>query len=156
VIKLSAAFIAALAALSLTACNPADEPTAVQPAKTGAAASGKGAPKTVPIKLAAKRATADKSVLSQGGALSCARVTVTNRSTKNVEVNPLYFSLTDSGGTKHGLDSALGEYEGQIDTTTLAPDEKATGLVCGKGKWTPKVVALTNELFTEAARAEVA
>lgn len=153
-----AAVAGALTVLALSACDPvAEEPTAVQPAEQkGAAGDKSSAAKVVPIKLTAKRATAERSVLSDGGALSCVRVTVANQSRKNVEVNPLYFSLTDSGGTKHDASQALADYEGQIDTTTLAPKEKATGLVCGKGKWAPKVVAMTNPLFSEAARAEVA
>lgn len=109
----------------------------------------------MPIKLRAKRATAARSILSDGGAMSCVRVTVTNQSKKSLPVNPLYFSITDTGGTKHDTSSALGDYEGQIDTMTLAPGENAKGLVCAKGKFTPKVLAMTNELFSDAARAEV-
>jgi flagellar hook assembly protein FlgD len=90
------------------------------------------------------------------GALSCVKVTVTNQRKGNLAVNPLYFSITDSSGEKHESSDALGEYEGQIDTTTLAPGEKAKGLVCGKGKFTPAVVAMTDELLQEQARAEVA
>ncbi|MDI3341964.1 MAG: DUF4352 domain-containing protein [Sphaerobacter sp.] len=150
-----------LALLGVTGCEaPADEPTAVQPAESGGKDSKDGKssePKTtdVPIKLVARRAKADASVLSSGGALSCVRVTVTNQSKKNVEVNPLYFSITDTSGTKHDVGEALAEYEGQIPTTTLAPGENAKGLVCGKGRFTPKQVAMTNPLFSEAARAEV-
>jgi hypothetical protein len=32
----------------------------------------------------------------------------------------------------------------------------AKGLVCGRGKFTPKVIAMTDELLQEQARAEVA
>ncbi|WP_329254595.1 DUF4352 domain-containing protein [Actinoallomurus sp. NBC_01490] len=104
----------------------------------------------------AKRAKASKSVLSSGHPLSCVKVMVVNQTKKKLEVNPLYFSLTDTGGTKHDVSDALGQYEHEIGTTTLAPREKATGLVCGEGRFTPKVVAMTNPLFSEAARAEVA
>lgn len=131
-------------------CTPADQPVAVQSPGAGSASA-----KPVPIRLEAKRAVAKRSVISSGGALSCAKVTVTNQSKKNVEINPLYFSLTDTTGAKHSTDDALGEAEGQIDTTTLAPGEHVTGLVCGKGKWTPKVVTMTNPLFDTAARAVV-
>jgi Domain of unknown function (DUF4352) len=149
--------VAALAAAALTACAPVDTsaPTPVQPASPNKTGQTTTAKKTVPIKLTAKRATAARSVLSDGAALSCVRVTVTNQSKKNLEVNPLYFSLTDTGGTKRESSSALGDYEGQIDTTTLAPGENAKGLVCAKGHFTPKIVAMTNELLSEAARAEV-
>jgi hypothetical protein len=145
----------ALTALTAAGCAlPEEKPTAVQPAEK-ASGKAKAKAKVTPIKLQAKRAKAKSSVLSTGGTLSCARVVVTNQSKKNVEVNPLYFSLTDTGGTKHDTTEALAEYEGQVPTTTLAPGENAKGLVCAKGKFTPKIVAMTNPLFSEAARAEV-
>lgn len=150
---------AAVAVLALAACDPAagTTPETQTSAKAGAKATGKGKAKAVPIKLVAKRATAKKSVLSEGGALSCVKVTVTNQQAKKpLEVNPLYFSITDTKGVKHTLDDAMGEYEGAIDATTLAAGEKAVGLICGKGHFVPKVIAMTNPLFSEAARAEVA
>lgn len=140
-------------------CNLEQDPVAVQPADPGKSAGKSGAAskgKTVPIKLTAKRARATKSVLSDGGPLSCVKVTVTNQTKKQLEVNPLYFSIVDTGNTKHDTASALAEYEGQIPTTTLAPREKATGLVCAKGNFRPKIVAMTSPLFSEAARAQVA
>lgn len=142
-------------ALTLTGCNTATDPTPVQKAAPGKAGAGAAKKKAPPVKLTAKRAKAARSVLSDGGALSCVRVTVTNRTKKNLEINPLYFSITDTHGTKHDTSGALGDYEGQIDTTTLAPGENAKGVVCAKGKFTPRVVAMTNALFSEAARAEV-
>ncbi|MBO2460617.1 DUF4352 domain-containing protein [Actinomadura violacea] len=153
------AAIACAAGLALTACDPAagTTPETQTSAKAGAKTSGKPkAAKAVPIKLVAKRAVARKSVLSQGGALSCVKVTVTNQAKKPLEVNPLYFSITDTKGVKHTPDDAMGEYDGEIDTTTLAAREKAVGMVCGKGHFVPKVLAMTNPLFSEAARAEVA
>ncbi|MUN41421.1 DUF4352 domain-containing protein [Actinomadura litoris] len=150
--------VAAALVFGATACDPAaQDPVAVQSTESGKGATGKGKPKSaVPIKLVAKRATATKSVLSSGGALTCVKVTVTNQGKKQLEVNPLYFSITDTGGTKHSTDQVMGEYENAIDTTQLAPGEKATGMVCGKGRFTPKTVAMTNALFSEAARAQVA
>ncbi|MGI5326323.1 DUF4352 domain-containing protein [Actinomadura nitritigenes] len=147
------------AVLALAACDPAagTTPETQTSGKSSVHATGKGkAAKRVPIKLVVKRATARKSVLSQGGALSCVKVTVTNQTKKPLEVNPLYFSITDTKGVKHTPDDAMGEYEGEIDATTLAAGEKAVGMVCGKGHFTPKVLAMTNPLFSEAARAEVA
>lgn len=148
--------ITAFTVISLGACAPVDnsaDPVPVQAASPDKAAAAKK--KTPPIKLVAKRAKAAKSILSDGSALSCVRVTVTNHSKKNLEVNPLYFSITDTTGTKHEVSDALADYEGQIDTTTLAPGENAKGMVCGKGKFTPKILAMTNELLSEATRAEV-
>lgn len=140
-------------------CDIEQDPVAVQssdPGKPAGKSGGAAKGKTFPIKLTAKRAHASKSVLSDGDALSCVKVTVTNQTKKQLEVNPLYFSITDTGGTKHDSSTALGEYEGQIDTMQLAPGEKATGLVCAKGDFRPKVVSMTNPLFDEAARAQVA
>lgn len=140
-------------------CNLEEDPVAVQsagPGKSAGKSGAEGKAEKFPIKLTAKRATAKRSVLSDGGALSCVKVTVTNQTKKQLEVNPLYFSITDTKKTKHDTTTALGDYEGQIATTELAPGEKATGLVCAKGRFRPKIVAMTNPLFDEAARAEVA
>lgn len=145
-----------LALLGVTGCEvPADEPVAVQSAEPGKKGGESKAPKPTPIKLQARRAKASASVLSDGSALSCVKITVTNQTSKQLEVNPLYFSIIDATGEKHDSSDALGDYEGQIATTELAPKEKVTGMVCGKGKFTPKQVAMTNPLFDEAARAEV-
>lgn len=146
-------------AMLTAGCNLGQDPITVQsagPGKSAGKSDDAAGKKTFPIKLTARRAHASKSVLSDGGALSCVKVTVTNQTKKQLEVNPLYFSITDTHDTKHDSSSALGEYEGQIDTTSLAPGEKATGLVCAKGSFRPKVVAMTNPLFSEAARAQVA
>ncbi|RKS79488.1 uncharacterized protein DUF4352 [Actinomadura pelletieri DSM 43383] len=152
--------IGLVAVAVLTAgCELEQEPVAVQSEGSGkpeGAGGGTTKAKTFPIKLTAKRARAKRSVLSDGGPLSCVKVTVTNQTKKQLEVNPLYFSLTDTDNTKHDSGSALGDYEDQIPTTSLAPKEKATGLVCAKGKFQPKIVAMTNPLFAEAARAKVA
>lgn len=140
-------------------CNLNQDPVTVQaadPGKSAAKSGGAAGKKVFPIKLTARRAHAAKSVLSDGGALSCVKVTVTNQTKKQLDINPLYFSITDTDNTKHDSTSALGQYEGQIDTTSLAPGEKATGVVCAKGNFRPKIVAMTNPLFSEAARAQVA
>jgi hypothetical protein len=146
--------VVAAAAVALAGCGAETDPAPVQPASPGGKTSA-AKKRTTPIRLVARRATAARSVLSDGSALSCVRVTVTNRTKKQLQVNPLYFSITDTHGTKHDSSSALGDYEGQIDTTTLAPGENAKGVVCAKGKFVPKIVAMTNPLFAEAARAEV-
>ncbi|MCO5973758.1 DUF4352 domain-containing protein [Actinoallomurus soli] len=146
-------------AILTTGCNLDQDPVTVQSADPGkpAGKSGSATRKmTFPIKLTARWAHADKSILSDGSALSCVKVTVTNQTKKQLDVNPLYFSITDTRNTKHDSSSALGRYEGQIDTTSLAPGEKATGMVCAKGNFRPKVIAMTNPLFSEAARAQVA
>lgn len=156
--KRIAVIVAAFLALALTGCEvPEEDPTPVQPAEKHAAAKGAESKKAKPpIGLSAKRTTAKRSILSDGGALSCVKVTVRNQSKKVVNVNPLYFAITDTGGTKHDASSALGEYENQIETMEIAPGEKATGTVCAAGKFQPKTVSMTNELLSTAARAAVA
>ena len=134
----------------VTACTT-QEPVNVQPADQGE----EGTSESVPVELSAKRAKAKKSVLSTGAALSCVRVTVTNRTEDNLEVNPLYFSITGANGTKHESSTALGEYENEIATTTLAPDENAKGVVCARGDFRPKIVAMADPFMSEMARAEV-
>ena len=108
-----------------------------------------------PIGLKARATTAQPSVLSSGGPLTCVAVTVTNNSKKKIAVNPLYFAITGTDGTKRDAATALGEYEGQIDTMDLAPGENAKGKVCVKGKFKPAQVSMTNELLSTAARAKV-
>lgn len=147
--------ILAMAGALLTgACAVPAEPTPVQPAEKGAA-EGKSKKAKAPIGLAAKRTKARPTMLADGGPMSCVRVTVTNRSKKVVEVNPLYFSLTGTDGVKRDTAMTLGSYEGQVPTTSLAPGEKAKGVVCASGKFKPKTISMTNELFSTAARAEV-
>jgi hypothetical protein len=84
------------------------------------------------------------------------KVTVNNQRKGQLAVNPLYFSITDTKGEKHDVAEAMGDYEGQVPTTSLAPGEKASGAVCARGDFTPKIVAMTDELLQEQARAEVA
>src|SRR5512139_3221215 len=125
-----------LTALALTACAaPADEPTAVQPAESGAASESPPTPEAPPVKLAAVKVKAKASVLGGTSPLSCVKVTVTNGTDDVLLVNPYYFALTDTTGVKHATDDVLGEYEDQIPDTKLSPGEKAVGVVCGKGRW---------------------
>ncbi|MFI0350445.1 DUF4352 domain-containing protein [Actinomadura sp. 9N407] len=155
--RLITATVALLAAFTLTACEvPAEEPVAVQPAdKKGGDKKSATPAKKVPVKIAAKRTTAKTTILSSGGSLSCVKVTILNQRKGNLAVNPLYFSLVDTKGEKHDASEALAEYEGQVPTTNLAPGEKVRGTVCAKGKFVPKIVAMTDELLQEQARAEV-
>ena len=155
--NLLAAAAILLGLATATACEPvAEDPAPVQGADAGGKTSGSPSKKAKPpIGLKAKRVTAERSVLSDGGALSCVKVTVTNQRRKVVNVNPLYFAITDTSGTKHDASEALADYEGQIATTDLAPGEKATGVVCGKGKFTPKTISMTDELLSTTARATV-
>lgn len=157
--KKLAAIIAVLIGLTLAGCAmPAEDAPPVQgaDAKAGSSTESGKAARSAPIKLSAKRTTPTRSILDDGGPLSCVKVTVTNRTKKVLHVNPLYFSITDTGGTKHDTSSAMGNYEHQVHDTKLAPGENAKGVICAEGKFTPKTVSMTNELFDTAARAAVA
>ncbi|MEV4683600.1 DUF4352 domain-containing protein [Streptomyces kurssanovii] len=80
-------------------------------------------------------------------------VTITNNSDEKIDVNPLYFSITATDGSKHNAE--LGEDENQMDTMDLAPGEKATGVITGKGAFTPMYVTYTDGLFGDDVRGDV-
>lgn len=48
-----------------------------------------------------------------------------------MEVNPLYFAITDTNGTRHTF--VLAADENQSDTVDLAPGENVSGTVTVKG-----------------------
>lgn len=149
----------ALAALTLVGCQAADEkPAPVQPADAGTAAKVPAAKKATasPIKIQAVKTRFRPSVLHSGGSFTSVKVTITNNTKSNLEINPLYFAITDSGGTKHDSSTGLGEDDQQIATIKLAPGEKATGSICAEGKFTPKTVSFTKDGFGDEARAAVA
>ncbi|MFI7357298.1 DUF4352 domain-containing protein [Streptomyces avidinii] len=96
------------------------------------------------------------------GALSCdsrksqytsVSVTITNNSSKPIDVNPLYFAITDTNGTKHMAE--LGADEDQIATVELAPGENVSGAITGKGAFTAKTVTYTDGLIGKGVRADV-
>ncbi|GGQ48549.1 hypothetical protein GCM10010250_19850 [Streptomyces althioticus] len=106
-----------------------------------------------PVKVTAERAEFSKSILADGSDYTSVRVTVVNDGDDEVSVNPLYFTITDTGGTKHTAE--LGVDEEQIDTVDLAPGENVSGTVTGKGTFTPKYVTYTDGLLGDPMRADV-
>jgi uncharacterized protein DUF4352 len=143
------------ALLALSACTlPSEEPTAVQPAEVESGSPAESKKAAPPIKLTAKKIAYQKDEYPvSDGPFTCARVVVTNNSQKNVEVNPYYFAVTGTDGEKRNAESGVAK--GEFDSLTLAPGEKASGTVCTETSSPPKTVTFTNELFDEAARAEV-
>ncbi|MFI1400736.1 DUF4352 domain-containing protein [Streptomyces sp. NPDC020681] len=124
------------------------------PAQEGADAPAEPKPAAqVPVKVTAKKTDFKPSVLHDGGAYTSVQVTVTNNSKKPIDVNPLYFAITDSGGTKHTAE--LGVDENQMDTTELAPGENLIGVITGKGTFSPKYVTYTDGLIGDAVRGDV-
>jgi hypothetical protein len=110
-------------------------------------------PAPAPVKVTAKKTGFSKSILAQDRNYTSVLVTVTNNSDDKVDVNPLYFTVTDTGGTKHTAE--LGVDEKQIDTVDLAPGENITGTITGKGTFTPKYVTYTDGLLGDSLRADV-
>ncbi|MCM2514249.1 DUF4352 domain-containing protein [Streptomyces griseoincarnatus] len=106
-----------------------------------------------PVKVTAERAEFSKSILADGSDYTSVRVTVVNDGDDEVSVNPLYFTITDSDGTKHTVE--LGVDEEQIDTVDLAPGENISGTVTGKGIFTPKYVTYTDGLLGDPVRVDV-
>ncbi|MCX4539701.1 DUF4352 domain-containing protein [Streptomyces sp. NBC_01565] len=127
--------------------------SASQPAK-GPGQQAPAAPeKKAAVSVAAEKAEFKKSVLADGDGYTSVAVTVTNNSSKPINVNPLYFTITDTSGTKHVVE--LGAAEDQIDTVELAPGENVTGAVTGKGTFTPKTVTYTDGLIGKGVRTDV-
>ncbi|MDT3725122.1 DUF4352 domain-containing protein [Streptomyces sp. DSM 41972] len=106
-----------------------------------------------PVKVTAERAEFSKSILADGSDYTSVRVTVVNDGDDEVSVNPLYFTITDTDGTKHTAE--LGVDEEQIDTVDLAPGENISGTVTGKGTFTPKYVTYTDGLLGDPMRVNV-
>ncbi|MFF4576122.1 DUF4352 domain-containing protein [Streptomyces sp. NPDC001410] len=106
-----------------------------------------------PVKVTAKNTAFTKTVLADGSAYTSVLVTVTNSGDDSISVNPLYFTITDTNGTKHGAELAADDK--QIDTVDLAPGENISGTITGKGKFTPKYVTYTDGLLGDPLRVNV-
>ncbi|MFD1832131.1 DUF4352 domain-containing protein [Streptomyces desertarenae] len=106
-----------------------------------------------PIRVTAQATGFRPTVLARGQHTSVL-VTVVNNGAEKVAVNPLYFEVTGSDGTKYDVELAADER--QIDTVELARGEKATGTVTVRGAVEPASVAFTNGPFGETVTAGVA
>lgn len=106
-----------------------------------------------PVKITAKKAAFAKSILAESSDYTSVRVTVTNNSDETISVNPLYFTTTDTDGTKHT--HQLAADKNQIETVDLAPGENVSGVVTSKGKFTPKYVTYTDGLLGDPVRVDV-
>ncbi|MFF4100123.1 DUF4352 domain-containing protein [Streptomyces sp. NPDC001903] len=128
-------------ATAVTAKAPDSKPSSAAPEKKAA------------VEVVAKKAEFKKSIIAQGEDYTSVSVTITNNSSKPINVNPLYFAITDTNGTKHTAE--LGADEDQIATMELAPGENTTGAITGKGAFTAKTVTYTDGLIGKAVRADV-
>ncbi|MFJ7070172.1 DUF4352 domain-containing protein [Streptomyces sp. NPDC101115] len=106
-----------------------------------------------PVKVTAKKTKFAPSILHDGGAYTSVTVTLTNSGDKQISTNPLNFTITDTDGTKHHAE--LGVDENQMDLMELAKGEKATGVITGKGKFTPAYVTYTESWFDDGVRGDV-
>ncbi|MEU5251106.1 DUF4352 domain-containing protein [Streptomyces longwoodensis] len=105
------------------------------------------------VTLKARKTSFSKSILASDAAYTSVLVTLTNNGDEPLDVNPLFFSITDTDGTKHTHELAVDEQ--QIDTVTLAPGENISGTVTGKATFTPKYVTFTNGFLGDSYRANV-
>lgn len=126
---------------------PAAQPSAKAPAKKEEPASDS------PVKVVAKKTEFEPSVLHDGSKYTSVKVTITNNGKKKIDINPLYLTITDTNGSKHTAE--LGVDENQIDTVDLLPGENITGVITGKGAFTPAYVTYTPGLFGEPVRGNV-
>lgn len=131
--------------------TPTTEASAPAPAKKPKAPAEPA--KDAPVKVAAQKTKFTPGVLHDGGAYTSVTVTITNNSGKTIDINPLYFAITGTDGSKHTAE--LGMDENQMDTVDLAPGENITGVITGKGDFTPKYVTYTDGLFGDGIRGNV-
>jgi cytoskeletal protein RodZ len=134
------------------ASSPADDKPAEEATQKAAEEPSKKAPEPA-VKVTAKKTKFAGSILAEGSNYTSVLITVTNNSDETVDVNPLYFSITGTDGTKRTAELAVDE--NQIDTVDLAPGENISGTVTGKGKFTPKYVTYTDGILGDPMRADV-
>ncbi|CAL9499717.1 hypothetical protein SUDANB6_03419 [Streptomyces sp. enrichment culture] len=128
--------------------------TKEEPAREeGDSGPAEGAQAQGPVEVTARKTAFAKTILADGTDYTSVLVTVTNNGGEQVDVNPLYFTITDTDGTKHTAELAVDE--NQIDTVKLASGENVSGTVTGKGTFTPKYVTFTDGLFGDPVRVDV-
>ncbi|MFD5573476.1 DUF4352 domain-containing protein [Streptomyces cadmiisoli] len=110
-------------------------------------------PADAPVAITANKTAFAKTLLADGSNYTSVSITVTNNSDEQIDVNPLYFTITDTDGTKHTAELAVDE--NQIDTVDLAPGENISGSITGKGNFTPKYVTYTDGFLGDSIRADV-
>ncbi|MFI9467592.1 DUF4352 domain-containing protein [Streptomyces sp. NPDC052492] len=119
----------------------------------GKASTKEGSARSGPVRITAEHTEFSRTVLADGSGYTSVLITVVNNGDDEVSVNPLYFTITDTRGTKHTAE--LGVDEKQIDAVELAPGENISGTVTGKGGFTPKYVTYTDGLLGDPVRVNV-
>ncbi|MBD3544477.1 DUF4352 domain-containing protein [Streptomyces sp. JV180] len=109
--------------------------------------------KKAPVTVTGKQVDFKKSILAQDDNYTSVQVTITNNSKNDLDINPLYVTITDTDGSKHTAE--LGVDEDQLDTVKLSPGENVTGTITGKGKFNAKYVTYTDGLIGDSVRGNV-
>ncbi|MFJ8587744.1 DUF4352 domain-containing protein [Streptomyces sp. NPDC093595] len=128
-------------------------PGAPAPERTAAPSAEPEAAQDAPVRVTARKTSFTPGVLHDGGPYTSVSVTVTNNGGEPIDVNPLYFTITDTSGGKHTAELAVDER--QMDTVDLAPGENITGVITGKGSFTPRYVTFVEGLFGDGVRGDV-
>lgn len=149
--------IAAFSTIGDSSSN-ASRPTPAASTQAPAAAPPEATPAKEPatepaLKIEAKKTPFTRGILAAPGAHTSVRVTVINSTDETVSVNPLYFTITATDGMKYTHELAADEH--QLDAVELAPGEKTTGVVTGKGTFAPAYVTFTDGLFGDPVRVKV-
>jgi hypothetical protein len=108
---------------------------------------------TSSVTLKARKTAFSKSILASDGDYTSVLVTLTNKGDEPLDVNPLFFTITDTDGTKHTHELAADDR--QIDTVKLAPGENVSGTITGRTTFTPKYVTYTDGFVGDSYRANV-
>ncbi|WP_098025390.1 DUF4352 domain-containing protein [Streptomyces sp. st115] len=106
-----------------------------------------------PVTVTAKAIAFEKSVLAQVDDYTSVQITITNNSKNDIDVNPLYVTITDTDGSKHTAE--LGVSEDELGAVRLAPGENVTGTVTGRGTFDAKYVTYTDGLLGDSVRGDV-
>lgn len=129
----------------------AEEPAAEEPGQE--APAEEEAASDAPVKVTAEKTAFAKSILAEGSDYTSVLVTISNDGDEPIDVNPLYFTITDTKGSKHTAELAVDE--NQMDTVDLAPGENISGTITGKGTFTPEYVTYTDGLLGDPVRGDV-
>lgn len=111
------------------------------------------AKKESPIKLSGEVVPFEAGPLASGDKYVAVKVTVVNDTDQSLSVNPLYFTMTDTNGTKHPVE--LGAMSDSLHHIDLAPGENTSGVITSKGDFQPEYVTFTKSGFGEAIRGNV-
>jgi cytoskeletal protein RodZ len=140
-------------ASTATSSAPAAQKTDPAPDKTSEAPAAEEPKEDAPVAVTAKKTAFAKSILADSSKYTSVLVTITNNSDKPISVNPLWFTITDTAGTKHTAE--IGVDEKQIDTVELAPGENISGTITGKGAFTAKYVTYVDGFIGDPVRADL-